>query len=105
MHKPVILSRSPNKNNIFYDLREKGKEIETELDLLVKELCEFCTKTTKTIIFCRLYKDCGCLYQFFKSQLKDKLIDPMRFPDINPFRLVDMFKANNTVKFKNSILE
>ena len=67
-------------------MREKGKEIETELDFLVKELREFCTKKdNQTIIFCRLYKDCGCLYQFYKSQLKDKLIDPMGFPDITPF--------------------
>ena len=105
MHKPVIISRSPNKNNIFYDVREKGGEIEIELEFLVKELREFRTETTKTIIFCRSYKDCGRLYQFFKSQLRDKMIDPIGFPDITPFRLVDMFKAINTAKVKNSILE
>ena len=65
LHKPVILSRSPNKNNILCE-REKGEEIETELDFLVKELREFRTKTTNYFMLSFVYKDCGLSLSVFQ---------------------------------------
>ena len=105
MHKPVILSRSPSKSNIFYDVLEKDKEIEVALHFLVDELHQFYTRTTKTIIFCRSYNDCGRLYQYFKSEMKNKMTGPIGYPDVTQFRLVDMFTASNSVEVKNSILQ
>ena len=37
--------------------------------------------------------------------MKDKFVEPIGYPDITQFRLVDMFTATNTVKVKNAILQ
>lgn len=50
MHKPVILSRSPSKSNMFYEVLEKDNEIEVQLHFLVEELHRCRIQTTKTII-------------------------------------------------------
>ena len=104
MHKPVLILRCPNKTNIIYELREKSAEVEDELQYLVDEVIKFRTETLKTIIFCRTYNDCSRLYQLFKLKLRKEMTDPVGYPDISPFRLVDMFHAINSVKVKNSIL-
>ena len=95
MHKPVLILRCPNNTNIIYELREKSAEVEDELQYLVDEVIKFHTKTAKTIIFCRTYNDCSRIYQLFKLKLRKEMTDPVGYPDISPFRLVDMFHANN----------
>ena len=59
----------------------------------------------KTIIFCRTYNDCSQLFLFFRDVLEEEITDPIGFPDIAKFRLVDMFTACSTPKLKASILK
>lgn len=105
VNRPMCICRSPCKGNIYYDVQEKGDNIETDLHYLVDELCKHRTKTKKMVIFGRLYNDCSSMYQYFKSHLKNNWTHSVGYPNISQFRLVDMFIATNTVKAKNSILK
>ena len=58
----------------------------------------------RTIIFCRTYNDTSHLYLLFKSKLGSEMTQPVGYPDIPKFRLVDMFTACNSSHVKNSIL-
>ena len=104
MTKPVTISICPEKRNIVYYVNEKNGEVEEIFQYLVEELQSNRTETDKTIIFCRTYKDCSNLYLFFKDSLKEEITDPVGYPNISQFRLVDMFTACNTSGIKNSIL-
>ena len=103
MTKSVTISICPEKNTVYY-VNEKNGEVEEVFQYLVEELQSNRTETDKTIIFCRTYKDCSNLYLFFKDSLKEKITDPVGYPNISQFRLVDMYTACNTSGIKNSIL-
>ena len=107
MHEPVLILKCPIKNNIVYDVRQKSESVEegSELQYLVDEVILFRTETVKNIIFCRTYNDCSRIYQLFKCNLKKEITDPVGYPDVSQFRLVDMFHATNSVEVKNSILK
>lgn len=54
MHKPKVVSISPNKLNIMYFVHvEKGATIEKVFDPLIEELKTKRNSTDKTLIFCR----------------------------------------------------
>lgn len=58
----------------------------------------------KMIIFCHWYNNCGRMYQYLKSKLKNNWTHSVGYPNMSQFRLVDMFTATNTGKVKNAIL-
>lgn len=70
----------------------------------MEEQLKYGTKMDKTIIFCRSYNDCSRIYLFFKAMLKEHISDPIGYPNVAKFRLVDMFTACNTSSIKKSIL-
>ena len=104
MHKPVLVLKSPKKPNTFYSVEMKG-ELEESFYFLAEKLQSLRTKMEKTIIFCRTYNDCSQLFLFFRDVLEEEITDPIGFPDIAKFRLVDMFTACSTPKLKASILK
>lgn len=104
MKKPVTNVRSPEKPNIFYAVCEKEEEVGIQLSYLMDELREKRGHTDKTIVFCRTYKDCTDLYLTFKRELKSEITEPIGYPDVSPFRLVDMFHACNSSSTKSAIL-
>ena len=105
MKKPVTIVRSPEKPNILYDLFEKEEEVGVQLCYLIDEIREQRTHTDKTIVFCRTYKDCAELYLTFKRELKKEITEPIGYPNVSPFRLVDMFHACNSSSTKSAILK
>lgn len=104
MHKPVMVTKCPEKSNLVYCVNEKKEELEEVFKELVEELRTKRTEMDKVIIFCRTYRDCSHLYLFFKSKLGSEITDPVGYANISRFRLVDMFTACNTSTLKNSIL-
>lgn len=104
MHKPVLVLKSPEKPNTFYSVEMKG-ELEESFYFLAEKLRSLRTKMEKTIIFCQTYNDCSQLFLFFRDVLEEEITDPIGFPDIAKFHLVDMFTACSTPKLKASILK
>ena len=96
--------KSPDKPNIVYSVYEKEKELEDLFAPLVEELRLKRTQMPKVIIFCRTYNDCSHLFLYFKDRLGKEITDPVGYPSIPRFRIVDMFTACNTTGVKASIL-
>ncbi len=69
MTKPAIVSQSPNKPNIKYNILAKTGTIEEVFEPMVEEVRRFRTTTDKTIIFCNSYNDCTHMFWYFKSRL------------------------------------
>ena len=105
MRKPVVLAKPPDKRNIIYSVIEKDGDLELTFEWLVQELCMEREKTDRTIIFCRTMQDCSDLYLYFKATMGKEFTHPIGKPDYDCFRLIDMFKACNTPRLKQSILK
>jgi len=91
--KPAMIIRSPEKPNIVYEVTRKNADIEETFASLVEELSK---KYQQNIVFCRTYDDTDHIYLFFKSMIGKEMTDPIGYPDISRFRLVDMFTAFTT---------
>jgi len=103
--KPAMIIRSPEKPNIMYEVTRKIADIEETFVSLVEEISKNRRNTSKTIIFCRTYDDTDHIYLFFKSMLGKEMTDPIGYPDISRFRLVDMFTACTSVDVKEDIVK
>ena len=67
---------------------------------LTEELRKNRKNTDKTIIFCRTYKDTSHIYLYFKNMLGNEMTDPIGYPDVSKFRMIDMFTACTTSDVK-----
>jgi len=77
--------------NLVYKVLEKTVGFEEEFASLVDELRLKRTDMEKTIIFCRTYDHTSHIYMYFKYMLGEEFTDPIRYPNIARFRLVDMY--------------
>ena len=50
------------------------------------------------------YKDTTHIYLFFKSMLQEAITEPIGYPNVSRFRIVDMFTACTTSGVKDAIL-
>ena len=80
--------------NIIYSVDKKYADIDIVFKPLIEELKLKRMNMDKVIIFCRSYKD----------SLKGGLTDPVGYPNVAKFRIVDMFSACNSSSVKNQIL-
>jgi len=102
---PAFVLRSPEKPNIIYKVVLKISELEEVFAPLVEELQRRRRNMEKTIIFCRTYEEMSHIYLYFKSIMKEEMTEPIGYPDICRFRLLDMFSACTTEDVKKWILE
>lgn len=70
---------------------------------LVEELRINRTKTKKTIIFCQTLEETSHVYLYFTSILDKEMMEPIGYPNISKFRLVDMFTPCTTPDVKDMI--
>ena len=103
----LLISQSPNKQNIFHCLNSQQKDVQEAFALLVSEIKQQRTSTDRTIIFCRTYNSCTGVYFYFKKSLGKEITDhePQGFPNHAELRLVDMFTACIHPEVKNVILK
>ncbi len=104
MNDELVVSKSPNKNNITYAIVESSVINETFLPI-AKHLREDQVKYPDTIIYCRSYTDCANIYSFIKSYLSIYSTNPPGSPDIPGFRLIDMFMSCTEEVVKDKIVE
>uniref|UniRef100_A0A1X7VJA5 DNA 3'-5' helicase n=1 Tax=Amphimedon queenslandica TaxID=400682 RepID=A0A1X7VJA5_AMPQE len=103
MARPEIVSVSPNKENLCFGVQKILSMHET-FTPLIQSLQLKRTNFRRTIIFCQQQWHCGQLYQLFRTQMSDDLLDPIVSP---PFmlqnRLVDVFCKGTEDLVKDNI--
>ena len=104
MKKPVVVSQSPNKPNIFYELHSKSGSLEETLAPLVEELRRERNLMDRVLIFCQKYDDVTHIYHFFLSRLGKEALHPVGAPNLVRFRLVDMYTACTHPAVKDAIV-
>ena len=105
MIHPKIVSISPNKPNIKYNVQVNMQSLEETFSPLVEEIRQKRTATARTIVFCRTYDQCARIYMFMVNRIGKEITEPIGVcQDIPKFRLVDMFTACTHPTVKDSIL-
>ena len=102
MKSTIVVSVTPNKLNIKYGVQIIKVLWEETFAPLVKEVRLNCVTTNRAIIYCHLYESCSLLY--LTRRLGPEKTEPIGAPDINCFRLVDIFTACTTPPVKENIL-
>ena len=105
MKKPCIVSQSPNKPNIFYEVKMKEDEVESAFVSLLEEVKSNRERTDRTIIFCRSYDSCTYIYHYFRCKLGKDITEPKGYVNHCELRIVDMFTACTHPHVKEIILK
>ena len=103
MQKPKIVSVSPMKHNIAYDVAQKSTVSHT-FTPIANKLAEQRTDMGRLIVFRRMYDEVTSIYHFFKRRLGERFTEPQSAPDLARFRLVDMFTHCCHESVKNAIM-
>lgn len=93
MENPFVVSKIPNRPNIYFSLSKKPPSIKEAFEPLVKELKMKRAMTDRAIIFCRTYDDLSYVYLWIMSALGKEAYEPIDSSDQVSSRLVDMFSA------------
>lgn len=102
MKKCIIVSRSPHKPNITFEIREKA-DISSALMPVLNDLQVHGASATKRIIYCKKYEEVATVYRFFKRSLGQKFT-VLSAPDVPCYRLVDMYTKCTEASVKESIV-
>ena len=100
---PVIIGISPNRPNIFFSIKPYLKLDEFSEQLSV-ELRLQNISTPKSVIFCQSFVDCYQLYSAIKKKLKESFTYPSGYPDLQQFRLVEMYHGGCMTYVRENIL-
>ena len=104
MTKPVVVSQSPNKPNITYELHVKRETVEETLAPLVEQLRRERNTMERVLIFCHKYDDDTHIYHFMRSRLGKEACHPIGAPNLVKYRLFDMFTACTHPSVKERIV-
>ena len=95
---------SPVKNNVKFAACKKTRCVQECLHPLLDELAVKRSELPRTLIFCRRYKECCEIYDYFKYSLGKAFTEPPGSPDLSFFRLVDMYLGITAEDVKDDIL-
>lgn len=98
-----VISRNPCKPNIQYIVKPKTT-IADVFAPVVDDLVVNKRDAQRTIVFCRNFKECFDVYQYFRMQLKQDLYYPPTAPHLSKYRLVDMFTSVTDESVKTNII-
>ena len=104
MKDPVLVSVSPDKDNIKY-LVAGHVTMDKTFGPIANQLYEHHTNVGRTIIFCQKLDDCCKLYRYFRQKLGDHFTFPCGSPDLCRNRVVDMFHSCTEPCIKDSIIK
>ena len=101
MVEPVLISMSPERQNIFYRVCPK-----TELQPFVNSIVEefLMEDFPKTVVFVRTYNDCSNIYLLLQQKLGDMFTNPRGYPNLADYRRVEMFTRVLTVDKRTQVL-
>lgn len=105
MEEVALVSEVPNRPNIEYSLKSEDQPIEVVFAPLVEELrCNRCAMD-RVIVFCRNLDGAAFLYAYFQSRLQKESLEPISAPDLNRYRLFDLFTSCTPDRSKKIIIE
>ena len=104
MKSPIVVSVTPNKLNIKYSVEIIKVSLEETFAPLVEEVRLNRVTTNRAIIYCHSYESCSHIYLYLTHRLGPEKTEPIGAPDIDCFRLIDMFTACTTPPVKENIL-
>ncbi len=93
MHKPFIVSESPNKPNIKYIVHKRPGTLEETFSVIAEQLLQQRTAMDRVLVFCRTFDDVSHLYLFMKDRMAEQSTEPPGAPDHPKYRLFDMFSS------------
>ena len=85
-------------------MRTGTKNLEETFAPMVEEIRHRRRNMDRTIIYCRPYDSCTCIYLYLKSRLKGETREPIGVRDLAMFRLVDMFTVCTRANVKPAII-
>ena len=104
MESPVLVSLSPDKDNIKY-IVAAHLTMEKTFGPITDQLYERHADIGRTIIFCQKLDDCCKLYRYFRQKLGDHFTFPYGSPDLCQNRIVDMFHSCTEPCIKDGIIK
>ena len=90
MKDPAVTATSPDKANLSFCVKERGT-IEDTFGTVIDKLRVERSAMQRVMIFCRKYKHCADLYDYFHCSLGHECTEPVGAPNRARFRLVDMY--------------
>ena len=105
MFDPYVITVSPDKTNLIFRV-EAYESLETTFLPLIKELESKRGNMDRTLVYCQQQEVCARLYLLFRMHLARMFTEPVGYPDLPQFRLVDMFTSGThaTIKERISVL-
>lgn len=104
LQNPVVVALPPDRQNIFFTVL-KQPNMEVFVDELASGILEEGLEFSKTVIFCSSYIDCAEIYRRLRSMLGQNFTEPPSYPDLQQFRLVDMYTRASTAEMKERIIK
>ena len=99
-----VIKKNPDRPEIKYMAKEVNDDPSSTFRWLIKELEERGIETPKTIIYCRTIKDCGLVYEAFRTSLPgSKSYQTSSCPKTPVYRLYGMYH-NATEKENKEII-
>lgn len=99
----AFISTSPDRPNIFYEVRQRT-DIDTDMKELLESLQEHKSLAPRVIVYCRTLDMCANLYAHFHFELGDDSYFPPGSSKVSDFRLFGMYHANTPEHNKEVIM-
>ena len=103
MKDEIVVSISPCKSNILFAVT-RYTSVQDAFQPVADRLRTDRSKCPRIIIYCRRIQECADLYLFFKECLGLYFHDPPGAPDLQKFRLVDMYTSCTDREVKEGII-
>ena len=100
MNDPYLVTVSPDKSNVVFTV-SPFEYLETTFKPIMDELKKEREKMERTIIYCQKQETCARLYLLFRLHLASEFTEPIGYPDLPQFRLVDMYTSCTHSKNKS----
>lgn len=102
MVEPVMISCSPNRPNIMYEVK-KRTDPDTDFAPLLSTLREKLITTPRVIVYCRTLTTCADLFDFFSYEMGRDQYYPPGASEVSDNRLFGMFHAKTPQSSKDVI--
>ena len=103
LKSPKIIALPPDRPNISYSVMQQP-DLETIVDELARNLCQKGITYPKTVVFCRSYSVCAQMYMQLSCRFGSFLTFPVDMPNLQQFRVVNMFTRASTLPSKKQII-
>ena len=104
LRNPVVIGITPNQRNLKFFI-ERLPAATILCDTLSDGLKRLRLDFPKTLVFCCTLANCSTLYQLLQAKLGKEFTEPIGYPDLHQFRMVEMFTRASTKEMKEKVLK